>query len=57
MRSTLIQNATIINEGKCLRGDLLIKDEIIVAIGDIDQLTIPEGTNIINAMYTSENPD
>lgn len=49
MSSILIQNATIINEGKNFRGDLLIKDEIIAAIGDIDPITIPSGTKTINA--------
>ncbi len=49
MGSTLIQNATIINEGKNFIGDLLIKDEIIAAIGDIDPITIPAGTKTINA--------
>ncbi len=49
MGSTLIQNATIINEGKNFIGDLLIKDEIIAAIGDIDPITVPAGTKTINA--------
>jgi dihydroorotase len=49
MSSILIQNATIVNEGKNFRGDLLIKDEIISAIGDIDQISIPSGTKYINA--------
>jgi dihydroorotase len=49
MSSILIQNGTIINEGNNFRGDLLIKDEIISAIGDIDQLNIPSGTQVIDA--------
>jgi dihydroorotase len=49
MSSTLIQNATIINEGKIFKGDLLIKEEIISAIGDIDPLIIPNATKTINA--------
>ena len=49
MSSILIKNATIINEGKNFRGDLLIKDEIIAEIGDINQPDIPAGTKIIEA--------
>ena len=49
MSSILIKNATIVNEGMNFRGDLLIKDEIIAAIGDIDPSTIPAGTNTIDA--------
>jgi dihydroorotase len=49
MGSILIRNATIVNEGKTFRGDLLIKEEIISAIsppGDIEQ---PPDVKIINA--------
>jgi len=49
MSSILIKNATIINEGRTFRGDLLIKDELISAIGSADQMIIPPGTKIINA--------
>ena len=49
MRSILIQNATIINEGKSFRGDLLIKDEIISAIGSPGQLKAPSGAKSIDA--------
>jgi len=49
MSSILIKNATIINEGKTFRSDLLIKDELITSIGSADQINIPSGTKIINA--------
>jgi dihydroorotase len=49
MNSIFIKNATIVNEGKAFRGDLLIKDEVISAIGSIDQNQIPAGSKIINS--------
>jgi dihydroorotase len=49
MSSILIKNATIINEGKTFRSDLLIIDEIISAIGLSDQMSIPSGTRTIDA--------
>jgi len=49
MSSILIRNATIVNEGKSFRGDLLIKDEIISAIGPAGQVGIPKGSQIIDA--------
>lgn len=49
MSSILIKNATIINEGRTYHSDLLIKDEIISAIGYSDDLNIPTGTRIIDA--------
>ncbi len=49
MSSILIKDATIINEGKIFRGDLLIKDELISEIGDVNQPNIPVGTKIIEA--------
>ncbi len=49
MRSILIRNATIVNEGKSFRGDLLIKDEIISATGPAGQVEIPKGSQIIDA--------
>jgi dihydroorotase len=49
MSSILIKNATIVNEGRIFHGDLHVKDELISAIGDYDQTTIPPGTKIINA--------
>lgn len=44
MSSTLIKNATIINEGRSFKGDLLIKDELISAIGSPGQVNGPPGT-------------
>lgn len=49
MSTTLIKNATIINEGRKYKSDLLIKDEVISGIGSFDNLTIPRNTLIINA--------
>jgi len=49
MSTILIKNATIINEGRTFKGDLLIKNEIISSIGSIDQNSIPSGTHIIDA--------
>jgi dihydroorotase len=49
MSSILIQNATIINEGKTFKGDLLIKDELISAIGAPGQVKAPPGTKQIDA--------
>ena len=49
MSSILIRNATIVNEGKSFRGDLLIKDEIIYAVGPAGQVDFPKGSQIIDA--------
>jgi dihydroorotase len=49
MSSILIQNTTIINEGKIFKGDLLIKDELISAIGAPGQVKAPPGTKQIDA--------
>jgi len=49
MSNILIKNPTIINEGRTYHSDLLIKDEIISAIGNSDELNIPKGTRIIDA--------
>jgi dihydroorotase len=49
MSSILIRNATIINEGKTFKGDVLIKDELISAIGSPGQVKSPPGTNSIDA--------
>jgi dihydroorotase len=49
MSSILIKNATIVNEGKTFRSDLLIIDEQIISIGSPDQISIPSGTKIIDA--------
>ena len=39
----LIKNATIVNEGKTFKGDLLIKDELISAIGLAETLKSHQG--------------
>lgn len=49
MSSILINNATIVNEGIRFNADLLIRDEVIAAIGDHDQMEIASGTKIIDA--------
>jgi dihydroorotase len=49
MNSIFIKNATIVNEGQTFKGDLLIKDEFISAIGSIDRESIPAGARIIEA--------
>ncbi len=49
MNSILISNATIINEGKIFKGDLLIKDELISAIGAPGQVKAPPGAKQIDA--------
>lgn len=49
MSSILIRNATIVNEGETFRGDLLIKDEIISAVGPAGQLDSPKDSQIIDA--------
>ena len=49
MSTILIRNASIINEGKNFRGDLLIKDEIISSIGSPGQIKVPSGAKVIEA--------
>jgi dihydroorotase len=49
MSSILIKNATIVNEGRSFRSDLLIIDELITSVGFSDKVNIPPGTRIINA--------
>ena len=49
MKSTLIRNATIVNEGKTFRGELLIRDEIISEIGLPGIIKSPPGSEIIDA--------
>ncbi|MGI6339015.1 MAG: dihydroorotase [Bacteroidales bacterium] len=44
MPETLIHNATIINEGKSFIGELLIRDELIVAVGKPGQIRTNPGT-------------
>jgi dihydroorotase len=49
MSNILIKNATIINEGRSFRNDLLITDELISSVGSADKFTIPSGTKIVDA--------
>lgn len=49
MSSILIKNATIINEGRSFHSDLLIADEVISAIGNADEMRIPDATKTIDA--------
>ena len=49
MSDILIKNATIVSEGKIFRNDLLIKGELISAIGSSDDWKIPDGTKTIDA--------
>jgi dihydroorotase len=50
MSSILIKNATIVNEGKSFKGDLLVVDENISRIGDSNSFEVPAGTRMIDAM-------
>jgi dihydroorotase len=49
MSNILIKNATIVNEGRSFRGDLLTKDELISSVGAIEEINIPEATEILDA--------
>ena len=49
MSSILIRNATIVNEGRSYKGDLLIKDDIISAIASPGHSSAPPGAKIIEA--------
>jgi len=49
MSSILIKNATIINEGRISRNDVLLINELISLIGSPDKINIPSGTKIIDA--------
>jgi len=49
MSNIFIRNATIINEGRIFKGELLIKDELISALGPSSTLNPPSGTEIIDA--------
>jgi dihydroorotase len=49
MSNILIRNATIVNEGTISRKDLLVKDELISAIGFSGEWEIPAGTIEIEA--------
>ena len=49
MSTTFIKNATLVNEGRSFRGELLIKDEFISAIGAPGQINLPKGSETIDA--------
>ncbi|TAL66449.1 MAG: dihydroorotase, partial [Bacteroidetes bacterium] len=49
MSSILIKNATIVNEGRSYKSDLLINGELISAIGSAEVMNIPPGIKIIDA--------
>ena len=49
MSTILIRNASIINEGRNFKGDLLIKDEIISSTGSPCQIKVPSWAKIIEA--------
>ena len=49
MSNILIKNATIVNEGIISKKDLLIKDDLITAIGQSENWKIPVATAIIEA--------
>jgi dihydroorotase len=49
MSSILIKNATIINEGKSARGDLLIREEVISAISETGNIKAPREAKVIDA--------
>jgi dihydroorotase len=49
MSSILIKNATIVNEERSFRSDLLIDNELISAIGSYDQMIVPLRTKTIDA--------
>jgi dihydroorotase len=49
MSNILIRNATIVNEGRSFRSDLLIDNERISAIGSYDQMIVPSGIKTIDA--------
>jgi dihydroorotase len=49
MSNILIKNATIVNEGKSFKGDLLIINELISAIGNADEMNLPSVKETIDA--------
>jgi dihydroorotase len=49
MNNIFIKNATIINEGRTFRGEVLIKGEYISSISPPGQIRVPEKTHIIDA--------
>jgi dihydroorotase len=49
MSVILITGATVVNEGKSFRGDVVINGEVISAIGPSGQISSPAGAEIIDA--------
>lgn len=49
MSGILISGATVVNEGRSFKGDVLIKGEIISAIGPAGQIQGTQGADIIDA--------
>jgi dihydroorotase len=49
MSAILITHGTIVNEGISFKGDILIIDDKIAAIGSVEPEIIPQGTKTINA--------
>jgi dihydroorotase len=49
MNGIFIKNATIINEGRIFKSEMLIKDELISAIAPAGQINVPENSQIIDA--------
>jgi dihydroorotase len=49
MNNILINNATIVNEGRSFKGSLLIKDDVISSVGTVHSKDVPSGTRIIDA--------
>jgi dihydroorotase len=49
MSTRIIKNATLVNEGRTFKGDVLIKDDIISAVGDLSSINIPENAKVIDA--------
>jgi dihydroorotase len=49
MSNILIKNATIVNEGRTFKGELLTQDESISSIAPPGQIKIPVNSQIINA--------
>jgi dihydroorotase len=49
MNSIFIKNATIINEGRTFKGDLLIEGELVASVGQAGQIIAGDAKNIIDA--------
>lgn len=49
MKTILINNATIVNEGRVFKGSLIIENENIAAIGDISERNLPDNVTTIDA--------